>query len=184
MKRMKNKKGQKLISIWWLIMLAIVGVGITAGVLIYSSANVDVREVEAEILNEKISDCIFENGFLIEEFLEEGFDFFEKCKLNEDVFGEGSAFYFSVKVYNELGELIKEAREGDASFERDCEIQKVVRAKNYPKCVKKDEGISYYQGSEIEEGRIEILAASNQIGGKISSMIGQGGEFGGGGATR
>ncbi len=164
---MKNKRGgEKLISIWWLIMLAIVGVGITAGVLIHSSANIDVRELEAGILSEKISDCIFENGFLIDEFLEEGFDFFEKCRLSEEIFGEGSFYYFNVKVYDESDELINEIRGGDASFEKDCEIQEEVEARNYPKCFKKEENIFYYEGNEIEEGRIEILTASNQLGGK------------------
>ena len=168
--RTLNKKGQKLLSIWWLLMLVVVGVGITAGVLIHSSANVDVREVETGILNKKILGCILENGFLIDEILEEGFDFFEECNLNEEVFGEGSVFYFNVKVYNEIDELISEIRGGDASFEGDCEIQREVEAKRYPKCLEKEEDILYYEDSQIEEGRLEILTASNQKGGKSFAL--------------
>ena len=166
MKKMKNKKGQKLISIWWILVLAIVGAGIVVGVLIHSSANVDVRGAEAEILNEKILDCLFENGFLAEGFLEENFLFFEKCKLNEEIFGERSVFYFNVRVYDEADELIKEFRGGDASFEKDCAIQEDVEAEDYPKCFMKDERVFYYEENEIKLGRIEILAASNQKGGK------------------
>lgn len=147
-------------------MLAIVGAGITVGVLIHSSADVDVREMEAGILNEKISDCVFEHGFLVEGFLGDDFDFLETCKLSEEIFGEGSVFYFNVKVYDEFDALIKEVKGGDFSFEADCAIQEEVVAEEYPRCFEREENIFYYEGGEIEEGSIEILAVSHQKGGK------------------
>lgn len=192
MNKMLNKKGgEKLLSVWWFFVLAIVGVGVSAGVLIYHSADVDIREIEAEILYEKILNCITEQGFLIEEALKEDFnvsDFFEECELNEEIFEEESIFYFNIQILDESENLIKEIRGGDFSFEKDCKIQeedeegKKIEAKYYPRCVREKETILYYEDNEIKEATLEILTASNQVGRKISLMEGQGGEFGGGGA--
>lgn len=184
---MLNKKGEKLLSIWWFFVIAVVGAGITAGVLIYYSASVDMRGAEAELLSEKIFDCVVEEGFLIEGLLEESFDVFEECKLKEEVFEDGSFFYFHIRIFDEAGDLIKvfdesgdlvreEIKEGDVSFEDDCEIQeedeegKKVRAKYYPKCVRKKKIIWYYSNG-IKEGELEILTASNQVGGKIPTPL-------------
>ncbi len=176
---LNKKKGGKLISVFWLFVLAIVGVGIAAGVSIYHSAEVDIREIEAGNLYEKISNCIIEQGFLIDDVLKEDFnvsDFFEECKLNEEIFGEGSVFYFNVQILDKSENLIKEIRGGDFSFEGDCEIQEEdeeggkVTAKYYPKCIRKKETILYYENNEIKEAKLEILTASNQVGKKIFAI--------------
>ena len=189
---MLNKKGgEKLLSIWWFFVIVIVGGGITAGVLIYHSTDVDIREIEAEILYEKILNCITEQGFLIEEVLKEDFnisDFFEECELNEEIFEEENVFYFNIQIFDESKNLTKEIKGGDFSFEKDCGIQeedeegKKIKAKHYPRCVREKETILYYEGNKIKKATFEILTASNQAGKKISLVGEQGGEFGGGGA--
>ncbi len=169
---MKNRKGgEKLLSIWWFFVLAIVGVGISASVFIYHSADVDVREIETNILYGKIVNCVIKQGFLIEELIEEDFDIFRECQLNKESFGEGSYFYFNLKVFDNSSNLIKEIEEGDFSFEKDCEIQEGeegVIAKYYPKCIRKKEIVLYYKNNKIEEVELEILTASNQVGRKVS----------------
>ena len=70
-KMLKDKKGEKLLSIWWFFVIAVVATGITVGVLIYYSASIDMREAEAELLSEKIFDCVVEEGFVVEEIFEE-----------------------------------------------------------------------------------------------------------------
>ncbi len=177
MNKMLNiKKRGKLLSIWWFFVIAFVVVGLTAGVLIYHSADIDIREIEAENLYKKISNCITEQGFLIEEVLKEDFDIFEVCKLNEEIFGEGSVFYFSIQIFDESENLIKEIKGGDFSFERDCEVQEEdeegekVKAKYYPKCIREKETIWYYENNKIREASFEILTASNQLVKKISAI--------------
>jgi len=54
--------GEKLLSIWWLFTIAMVGAGIVFGVSMFYSAEIDVRNVEAEILSNKILDCFFVAG--------------------------------------------------------------------------------------------------------------------------
>ena len=174
---MLNKKGEKLLSIWWFFVIAVAATGITVGVLVYYSASIDMREAEAELLSEKIFDCVIEDGFLVGDILEEDFDVFENCILKEEVFGEGSSFYFHIKIFDESGDLIREAIKGGvSSFEKDCGIQeedeegKKVKAKYYPKCVSKEEEIWYYKNG-IKKGELEILAASNQLGRKVPKTL-------------
>lgn len=166
-----KKKEGKLLSVFWFFTLALVGVGISAAVLIYHSADVDTREVETDMLYNKIINCVVKQGFLIDELVKEDFNIFSECQLNKEIFGEGSYFYFNLRVFDNSSNLIKEIQEGDFSFERDCEIQEGeegVTARYYPKCTRKKENVLYYKDNKIKEGTLEILTASNQVGRKIS----------------
>ena len=104
MHRMLNKKGvgEGLISIWWFFVLAIVGIVVSAAVVAYHSVDIDVREIEAENLYERILNCVAKQSFLLDEALEEDFNIFEECRLNEEIFGEGSVFYFNIRFLMNL----------------------------------------------------------------------------------
>jgi len=155
----RNKKGgEKLLSIWWIFTIAIVGAGIAFGVSIFYSAEVDVKNVEAGIFADRISDCFFEDGLLISNLLENDFDIFQECKLNKEVIE--SNFYFKISV--DLGNEVKEF--SGAIKESACSLTDSEKKG----CVKKTRGIIYEQDNKIKKGRLEILAASNQIGEKIS----------------
>ena len=158
---LRNKKaGEKLLSIWWLFIIAMVGTGIVFGVSMFYSAEIDVRKMEAEILNDKISDCLFEQGVLIDNLLENDFDIFQECKLNKKVID--SDFYFNISILNESQNVIKEICEG-------VENSACTLTNNEKKgCVSKERGIVYERKNEIKKGRLKILTASNQIGEKIS----------------
>ena len=173
---LKNKKaGEKLLSIWWLFIIAMVGIGIVFGVSMFYSAEIDVRKVEAEILSDKISDCLFEQGILIDSLLESDFDIFQECKLNKKVIE--SDFYINISFLDELQNVIKEISEGV--------LISTCNSKNIEGCVSKERGIIYERENEIKKARLKILTASNQVGEEISLFEGfQGGESGGGGATR
>ncbi|MAG79007.1 hypothetical protein CMI40_01380 [Candidatus Pacearchaeota archaeon] len=171
-KIIKDKRGgEKLFSIWWFFVLAIVGGAISIGVLMYYSADIDVREIEADILNKKIVDCIVDKGFLIEEIYKDNFDIYEKCKLNKDLI-EGNNFYFKIQIFNELKEIISTINQpilgGNPSFERDCKFTEKVKAEHYLKCIAKKENILYYKNNKLKKGVIEIITASNQKGKEIS----------------
>ncbi len=161
---MKNKRGgEKLLSIWWFFVLVIVGTGISVAVMMFYSADVDVREIEADILSEKIIDCIIEQGFLVEDITNE--NMFERCDLNQEIFGKESSFYFRISTWDEEGNKLKEDIVGGKDFEVECEIGEAVeKAEHYPKCVKKKEGVLYYENNKVKRGELEILTASNQIG--------------------
>ncbi len=155
---LKNKiGGEKLFSIWWLFIITIVGTGMVWGVSMFYSAEIDVRNVEAEILMDRISDCLFEQGMLINNLLENDFDIFQECKLNKKVIE--SDFYFNVSILDESGNVIKEIEEGV--------LTNTCNSKDTEGCVSKERGIIYELKNEIKKGRLEILTASNQVGEEI-----------------
>jgi hypothetical protein len=171
MHRLNKKAAEKLLSIWWFFVLLIVGGSIFVGVLMFYSADVDVRPLEAKILTERIYDCLLQKDLLydIDKKLE-NFDIYAECQLNKKIFNPGTKFYFKVSLYDENSNLIKEIAGGDNSFETDCKIiDSGVRAKKYPRCfyVKK-ELYSYNDGSYVTR-KLEITGGSNQYEtGKIS----------------
>jgi hypothetical protein len=72
---MKNKKAdERLLSIYLFIIYLIVSIGIVSGVLLFHGSGLDVRIVEAGILNDKIIDCLVSEGILNEEILNESSD--------------------------------------------------------------------------------------------------------------
>lgn len=172
---LKNKRGgEKIFSIWWFMVLAIVGLGIVGGVYVFYSAEIDLREIQAGTLNTKISDCILEQGVVTENFFENSFDVLEECDLNAGVFSKGSEYYLSVRFTNSSG---KETRfmAGDSSMERNCEftqedVQKQLIAEEFPRCVKTEKDVVYYNKGVLEYGSLKILTASNQKGGRALEL--------------
>ena len=100
---LKNKRGaEKIISVYWFAILFIVAGTIAYSVSIFYGNPYDVREIESNIMINKIadSDCLSKNGKLKEEVLSEDFkeNFLEKCHLN---FGnEKEEYYLEVEFYN------------------------------------------------------------------------------------
>jgi hypothetical protein len=164
-----KKGGEKYFSIWWILMMIIVGVSVVGAVSLFYSAGVDVRPLEAEILNDKILNCLNQGGFLSEKVFENNFQVFEECSLNKNLFGEGSYFYLEVSFLDKEEKKIRNPIvEGTGSMKGDCGVlsdkdSKII-AEEYPRCVLKTEPILYYSGGEVRRGIIEILTASNQKG--------------------
>jgi hypothetical protein len=172
----KDKKGgEKWLSVWWFFVLAIIGGGIVVGVLIYYSADVNIKEFEADVLAERIARCLIENGHLKQEFLQENFDVFETCNLKKEIFGEGSNFYFKISARGADENLLRKDIEGGrAAFEKECGIESSTKASKFPKCAYKKEAVIYLvKNAEVPEeekempGKLQIIAGSNQ---KIKSV--------------
>jgi hypothetical protein len=158
-----NIKAEKLLSIWWFFVLGVIAGGIVIGVLIYSSADISIKEVEANVLSERIISCLIDDGYLKEDIFKSEFNIFDFCNLNSDVFGKASNFYFSVSIYDS-GSLIFNFVNGSSSFEKDCQIQGEVKAKHFPRCSEKQEIVLFND----KNMKLIVLAASNQNGRKIS----------------
>jgi len=139
---MNKRGGEKLLSIWWFLVLGLVGMGIVLGVILFFSADINVKKIESEILTERILNCVIDQGSLIDF---ENLDFYETCGINKDFFND--EFYFRVFLGGEM-----KFSQGDSGLEVLCEI----KGSNNPKCTKK---------IVIIEGKVlEVLAASNQKG--------------------
>lgn len=143
---MKNKKGSdKIISIYWFLILVIIAGGVIAMVHVFYSSPYDVREIEAEMLAMKVANCI-ELGGKMDKRLD-GFEslrsefrdnFRDNCNLNFDVKGEFEyeQYYVLVDFYKfpNLDESVFQISEGNTNWVADCEIEskkkKLVQCSN------------------------------------------------------
>jgi hypothetical protein len=163
---LNNKKAEKLFSIWEFFVLALVGLGIVAGVLIYYSADMDTREIESKVLYNSLSNCLISQGRLIDDFFKTDFDIFAKCGLNSEIINSGD-FYFNISIFDQgNNKIVKEIHQGSSIFQKDCQISNVLDARNFPKCTKKEELVVYYFDNEKRIALVKILTASNQRGKK------------------
>ncbi len=159
---MNKKGGEKILSVWWIFVLVVIGGAVVIGVLIYFNADVNIKEFEADILSERIVRCLVDNSYLRQDFLDGEFDIFEKCNLKKEVFQGTSNFHFKISAYNGDNLLREEVIGGAVSFEKDCEISGAIKARHYPRCSEKNERVLYYDNGEVKEAELNILAGSDQ----------------------
>jgi hypothetical protein len=164
-----NKRGgEKILSIWWFAVLAIVGATIVVGVVMVYSADVDTRGLESSILAERVSNCIVSDGVLKPGLVGANsgkFDFFSECGLDKNFFEQSGLFYVEVNIKNLSGSKLSGPFDvGAAALKEDCLVTKKILARNYPKCVSKT-GNVIYNGTNGKVAAIaEVFAASNQRG--------------------
>lgn len=157
---MNKLGGEKLLSIWWFIVLTLIAVSIFIGVAMYSSTSVNINEIEADILAEKIISCISESGNLKSDIFLSNNNIIEQCNINPALFMKDSYYYLNVSIFN-FTNAVYHSSFGDHSFEYDCAVlSKVTANNNYPKCVKRRTNLVYLN----KNLNVVILAASNQQG--------------------
>lgn len=159
MKILGNKKAaERYMSPWLFLVWALIFVAIVAGVLIFYSAEGDVREIESEILAVRIVDCVVDSSYLNENFLSEDFDIFKECFLNKEILDDSREFYFNVSVTGE--KISKEITAGEKDFEIQCELE----GRYFAKCSRRK---VYILNKENEKLNVEVLAGSIQLGSRI-----------------
>lgn len=144
----KNKKGDKLISVYWFAILVIVATAIVIMVNSYYSSPYDVRHLEAEILAQKVADCVYFGGefdiLLLSvngEFKDEFRDnFLERCKLDFDSHREFvlPQYYLEMDIYDSKNFKATNFSvvEGNLNLAPDCKL-KVNEDKRVSKCFTK-----------------------------------------------
>lgn len=159
-----NKQGdEKLFSIWWYLIILFVAAGIVLGVLAVYSSDLDIRKGEAEILSERIANCLIKNSLLREDFLQSPstFDFYSNCNLKKEVFENGFNFYFEVEIEKlnfQFSSLIS------SELKTECEMAEAgIFNKDFPVCVERQESF-YYFDEQKKEATLRILAGSNSRG--------------------
>jgi len=126
---LKNKKADKIISVYWFAILFIVAAAIVYMVISFYGEPYDVREAEAYALTNKVAGCLSEAGYLKEGVLNEDFreNFMEECKLNfevEDVYNwkEHEQYYVEINFYNfSTNQSISSIKKGNEALMIDCE---------------------------------------------------------------
>lgn len=157
MKNLFNTKraDSKLLSIWWFAVLTAIAVGVVIATMIFFSAKVDVRLLEADVLASRVIGCISNEGVISQDFIEGKLNIFEKCGLNEKVLD--SADYF-IKVEN-LGQNKILLEKGNSAFEKDCLIAKsMIKADKFARCVNLDIKLKDINNKEVS---LKIITGSN-----------------------
>src|SRR4030042_1292137 len=171
---MHNKKGtDKILSIYWFVVLTIVAGGIFAMVYVFYGHPYDVRGIESEIFAERIADCISNQGIIDSNFFSgenlnqniNGKSFSERCNFNFNVekgYGEeGEIQYFYKVEFYTLKELTNPSLsfyDGNTNWENDCYIKK-DNNKEYTLLVKCTEKRFYATGNSGDQYLIKILSA-------------------------
>lgn len=153
-----------LLSVWWIFVLAVIAGGIVIGVSIYYSADVNINLIHSDILANKVSNCLIQNGNLLYDM--EKYDFFKECKINKKLF-ENRDFFLKILIYDE--NVIYEKNYGNSAYEKDCQIVDKISSKSSLKCVTSNE-IAEYNGKSVT---VKIISGINQDGARVSIANGQ-----------
>jgi len=167
-----NKTGtDKILSIYWFVILTLVAGGVFAMVYNFYSAPYDVREVESGIFAEKIADCISAQGIINSDFFKGGAfnteinkTFIDNCSLNFNV-EEGYGDNQKIQYFYEVDFYTPENTEnpafsfngGNSNWKVDCFIKK-ENGKDYTKLAKCTEKRFYALSSEKNQYLIKILS--------------------------
>jgi len=131
-----NKKGaEKLLSMYWFIILILVAGGIFAMIYTFYHHPYDVREIEANILSNKIADCISQQGRINpsllnggnfnEEFRE---NFLKECGIvfeAEEKWKDEEQYYIGIDFYgiDDIENSLFNIFEGNLNWRSSCKSQ-------------------------------------------------------------
>jgi hypothetical protein len=160
---MKSKKGSdKIISVYWFLILAIIAGGVIIMVNVFYNSPYDVRQVESEILAMKVANCIEVGGEMSElldgySTLRDSFrdNFRDICNLNFDPGEkfEHEQYYVLVDFYLPNSEEPDfQISEGNSNWVADCGIE--AKKEKLVECTNKKFFTSLEGGNVY---RVEIL---------------------------
>jgi hypothetical protein len=167
-----NKQGtDKILSIYWFVILTLTAGGVFAMVYIFYGAPYDVRGTESQIFAERIADCISNRGIIDSEFFagdtfntKIGESFMSKCNFNfkvEEGYGDGNTvqYFYEVDFYT-LEDLVNSKfsfNGGNSNWKTDCFIKK-ENGKDYTKLAKCTEKRFYALDNGGKQYLIKILS--------------------------
>jgi hypothetical protein len=169
----KGKTGtDKVVSVYWFAVIVIIAGGVFAMAYSFYGHPYDVREIEGDILANKIADCISVQGRLNEKLHSEsgGFDgnfsddFYSICNFNfnsESDYGwDKTAQYFTeINFYNlsDTENSVFEIKKGNMNYKQDCYMTD-KKNKDYKKFAKCSEKRIYALDDSGKQYLIKILA--------------------------
>lgn len=128
-----NKKGaDKLLSAYWFMILTLIAGGVFAMAYNFYSVPYDVRDVEANIMADKVADCISYKGFLNPNLFSDGVNFsqdfrnnfLKNCHLD---FGSGDELEYYVRVnffrVDDVKNSVYNISVGNLGLFQSCEIK-------------------------------------------------------------
>jgi len=131
----KNRKGDTMFSLYWFAILMIVAGGIVGMVFVFYGTSYDVREIEGNLLIDKIATCVSYGGKINSSLISDGkvqnISRLDNCHLNlsEEYFYE-ITFY---KVEDMINPFLN-TQKGNLNLAASCAITD-EDSSNLPKCI-------------------------------------------------
>lgn len=160
----KNRRGSKVISVYWFAILFIVAGAVVYMVASFYGEPYDVREIESHILQTQIANCIAEGGYLKEGVLTEmQNNFLDFCNFNfevEDSYGwkKGSEYYIELGIYDfdensvaGIGNAVMEIKEGNPNLKTALLLEKQKTTREVDRIV-----IHYTETETLEAAQTEF----------------------------
>jgi hypothetical protein len=164
-----SKKAEKLISVYWFIILTLVAGGVFIMVNNFYNSPYDVREVESNLLADKVIDCFYQGGQLsplllssTKEFRDSFRDnFMGICSLTFDTRQEWDPkpHYVEVVFYGDSRKIntLYNFSSGNRNYKEDCFAQE--KHKGLAQCSIKN---FYVVSKEGKTYFVEVLAATGK----------------------
>jgi len=167
--KLTNKKAtDKVLSVYWFAILFIVAAAIVYMAVIFYGKPYDARETEANLLIDKIADCIAQGGKLNENWNDlSDENIIQSCKLNfnvEDFKGWKNNQYYIEINYRAFDETAFKAKAGNSELNNNCKLE----GKYMPTCVERSFYVLDSDKNENKEGE-----TANQYIIKIKSVVGK-----------
>jgi len=141
-----DKRGSKLLSIYWFVILAIVAGGVFGMVYVFYGTPYDVRDIEAHVLMNQIADCVSYAGRINSNLI---FDakptqmpeenFLKLCHLDfKTSEWEEEQYYTEVKIYklSDMNTSFLTINMGNTNWLPSCELQEKKEERAFPQCFK------------------------------------------------
>jgi hypothetical protein len=140
----KNRRGDKILSVYWFAVLLIIAGGIFAMVYVFYGTPYDVREIEARVLTNQIADCISYAGRINSNLILNGAvvvnnNFFEQCHLNfNSNEWKTEQFYINMKIYKlqDVNNPILDTEKGNLNLAVSCSVQENKEQETLATCLK------------------------------------------------
>ena len=161
----KNKRADKVLSVFWFAILAIVAAGIFAMVYIYYGAPYDIRDIESKLLINKLADCVSYAGKIKAGIVSGGeFNSNTENLLNDCHILLSSSewddiqYYLQIDFYKieDLANPAYTVKEGNNKWLANCNIQETKEKERLAKC---NEGKFYSLDDANNQYIIKILVA-------------------------
>ena len=150
MTRMNKQGADKIISVYWFVILFIVAAAIVYMVSVFYGKPYDVRGLEAQILIDKTAECLSIEGYLNENWASMDKDtFLEQCNINLNV--EETYSWNDDQYYVEITISQKTISVGNSNLKPSCSLQ----GENLPVCIQKS---IYTIDKQNNNYRVDILS--------------------------
>lgn len=127
-----NKGADRVVSVYWFVILMIIAGTAVAMVDLFYNSPYDVRTIEADLMANKISECMSENGrananLIFEGKINENFSLIRECSFNFEVESgldnEHGNYYLEADFFDfDSGENLFLVSEGNPAFKEDCRV--------------------------------------------------------------